>query len=149
MVVSSSHLAAFPSLGGGWISQLMWDSHLVVNSSPGALRSGSMVSVGPVEGSAVSTRGDLTLLPLLVLPTALGWADPGMSSSTGCPLCRVGVRAANFSAAFLAMVPIGGRPERASIPPNGDVQNAPVIQRAARPCRVRNCLRCAAMGALW
>src|SRR6185369_5318649 len=128
MVVSLSHLTALPSLGGGWMSQLMWDSHLVVNSSPGALRSGSIISVGPVEGSAALTRGDLTLLPLLVLPTALGWADPGMSSSTGCLLCRVGVRAANFSAAFLTMAPIGGRPARAFIPPNGDVRNTPVIQ---------------------
>src|SRR6185369_18021961 len=105
MVVSSSHLTDFPSLGGGWVSQLMQDSHLVMNSSPGVLRSGSIVSVGPAKGSTVSTRGDLTILPLLVLPTALKWADPGMSSSTGCSLCRVGVRAANFPAAFLAMAP--------------------------------------------
>src|SRR6185369_2155014 len=103
MVVSSSHLAVFPSLGGGWMFQLMRDSHLVVNSSPEVLRSGSMVSVGPIKGSAASMRGDLTLLPLLVLPTALRWANPDMSPSTGCPLCRVGVQAANFSAAFLAM----------------------------------------------
>ena len=64
-------------------------------------------------------------------------------------LVQGGDMAADFLAAFLAMVPIGGRPARASIPPNREVQNVPVIQHAAHPCKVHNCLRCAAMGTLW